>query len=327
MAAEDQVNLIIEQALAIAQQKSDEASAFAQDAATAAQSYPMGGSIARASSPASRTYLEPQVYIPKTATGVDNVLFNETYRKIFTDLVGSFEDFFTRYFPNEGDYLAKAQQWLSDVLDGKTGLPTAVEDQLWQRERSRVLTDAARASEELTASFASRGFPLPPGALQHGQHLLQSDAQNRIAQSSREVAIKQAELINENMKFAVKEALDYRIKAVAAAGEYIKVLALGPELAVKLATTAVGAQAQLISAASSYYNARIGVEELQLKANMFNAGEQNETLRNAVREFSQRLRAQTDTLSAAAKSLGDQAAAALNSLHASAGIQAQSITS
>ena len=47
---------------------------------------------------------------------------------------------------------------------------------------------------------------------------------------------------------------------------------------------------------------------------------------NDVREFSQRLKARTDTLSAAARAAGDQAAAALNAVHASAQVAVQGET-
>lgn len=103
-------------------------------------------------------------------------------------------------------------------------------------------------------------------------------------------------------------------------------LALGPEIAMKLATSAAGAQAQLISAASQYYRNRIAIEELRLDAAKFNAATSAEVSMNNVREFSNRLKARTDTLAAAARAAGDQAAAALNAVHASAQVAVQGET-
>ena len=82
----------------------------------------------------------------------------------------------------------------------------------------------------------------------------------------------------------------------------------------------------MISAASQYYRNRIAVEELKLDAAKFSAGTQAEMSMNNVREFSQRLKARTDTLSAAARAAGDQAAAALNAVHASAQVAVQGET-
>ena len=101
---------------------------------------------------------------------------------------------------------------------------------------------------------------------------------------------------------------------------------MGPEIAARLATSAAGAQAQLISAASQHYRTRISVEELKLEVAKFNTDARNEAGMNDVREFSNRLRARAETLAAAARAEGDQAAAALNAVHASAQVSVQGET-
>lgn len=323
MSAEALVESIINQALATGAQKSEQATAFANQAITASSGF---SSFSPSQIVFSLGSIEPPVTIPTNAAGVDGALYDSTYGKIITDLSDKFAGFFAEYFPNECDYLQEAQVKLCEMLDGGTGIPAHVEAQIWQRDRSRVLEDVSRARDDVLATFASRGFPLPPGAAAHTIRLAEVDANNKIAQQSRDVAIKHVEILVENIKFAVQQALDYRIKGIQAAGDYIKVLALGPEIAMKLATSAAGAQAQLISAASQYYRNRIAVEELRLDAAKFNADARNEAGMNDVREFSNRLRARVETLSAAARAAGDQASAALNAVHASAGIAVQGET-
>lgn len=323
MSAEALVEQIINQALTVASEKSDLATKFSESAITASMG---SSSFGGASVTFSPNAVEPPVTIPANAVGVDGALYNTTYGKIITDLSDKFANFFTEYFPNECDYLQEAQVKLCETLAGGTGIPAHVENQIWQRDRTRVLEDVSRARDDVLATFAARGFPMPPGAAAHTMRLAEVDANNKIAQQSRDVAIKHVEILIENIKFAIQQALDYRIKGIQAAGDYIKVLALGPEIAMKLATSAAGAQAQLISAASQYYRNRIAVEELRLDAEKFNAGLKNEAGINHVREFSQRLKARTDTLSAAARAAGDQAAAALNAVHASAQVAVQGET-
>lgn len=323
MSAEVLVESIINQALATAAEKSDLADTYSERAITAS----MGSSspVFRPLTFATRN-IEPPVRIPMNATGVDVALYGSTYSQIITDLSGKFAGFFSEYFPNECDYLQEAQTKLCEMLAGGTGIPAHVENQIWQRDRSRVLEDVSRARDDVLATFAARGFPLPPGAAAHTMRLAEVDANNKIAQQSRDVAIKHVEILIENIKFAIQQALDYRIKGIQAAGDYIKVLALGPDIAMKLATSAAGAQAQLITAASSYYRNRIAVEELRLDALKFNASGRLESSIAHVRAFSDRLRAQSDTLAAAARAAGDQAAAALNAVHASAQIAVQGET-
>lgn len=320
MSAEALVEQIINQALATAAEKSDLATAFANQAVTASGGFSSFAPQQVVFSPAN---VEPPVNIPMNAAGVDGALYGSTYNQIVADLSGKFAGFFSEYFPSECDYLTRAQTQLCEILDGGSGIPAHVENQIWQRDRSRVLEDVSRARDDVLATFAARGFPLPPGAAAHTMRLAEVDANNKIAQQSRDVAIKHVEILIENIKFAVQQALDYRVKGIQAAGDYIKTLALGPEIAMKLATSAAGAQAQLISAASQYYRNRIAVEELRLDVAKFNADARNEAGINDVREFSQRLKARADTLSAAARAAGDQAAAALNAVHASAQVAVQ----
>lgn len=323
MSAEALVESIINQALQTAAEKADLADTFSQQAITASMGSSSSGFVSISFHPDS---VEPPVNIPMNAAGVDGALYGSTYAQIVADLSGKFAGFFAEYFPNECDYLQEAQTKLCEMLAGGTGIPAHVENQIWQRDRSRVLEDVSRARDDVLATFASRGFPLPPGAAAHAMRLAEVDANNKIAQQSRDVAIKHVDILIENIKFAVQQALDYRIKGIAAAGEYIKVLALGPEIAMKLATSAAGAQAQLISAASQYYRNRIAVEELKLDVLKFNASTSAELSMNNVREFSNRLKARTDTLAAAARAAGDQAAAALNAVHASAQVAVQGET-
>ena len=323
MSAEALVEKIINQALTVAAEKSAEASKFSADASTAAMGFSSAAFTGLNFTPAA---VEPPVTIPMNAAGVDGALYGSTYDQIITDLSGKFAGFFSEYFPNECDYLQEAQAKLCDMLEGGSGIPAHVENQIWQRDRSRVLEDVNRARDDVLSTFAARGFPLPPGAAAHTMRLAEVDANNKIAQQSRDVAIKHVEILIENIKFAIQQALDYRIKGIQAAGDYIRVLALGPEIAMKLATSAAGAQAQLISAASQYYRNRIAVEELKLDVAKFNADARNEAGMNDVREFSNRLRARVETLAAAARAAGDQAAAALNAVHASAGIAVQGET-
>jgi hypothetical protein len=321
MSAESLVEDIINQAIETGIAKSAEATAFADRADVAAQGWIGGNPNLVSFTPES---IEPPVNIPMNATGLDVALYGTNYERIIDDLSNQFATFFATYFPDECDYIAHAQQWICDALtEGGTGINAAVEDQIWQRDRARVLKEVNRASTEALATFAARGFPIPPGAAQHQVYMAQQEAQDKIAQHSRDVAIKQAELEIENVKFAVQQALDYRIKGIAAAADYIKTLALGPEIAMKLATSAASAQANLISAASSYYNARIRIEEIKLDVKKTNASESNTIQRQEIIEFGNRLAHRSSVLSAAATAAGNQAASALNAVHASAQIAVQ----
>jgi len=314
---------------------------------------------------------EPPVQIPTLAEGASIEMFSSWWLQINDALVDNFTWFIDNYFPNECDYLGKAQSWICKTLaEGGTGMAPAVEEQIWQRDRARLLRDSKRATDELLATFASRGFPLPPGAAVAATLSINKDAQDKIAQASRDVAIKQAEIEIENVRFAVENAIKLYTGAIAAAGDFIKALAGTTGNMSQLIPSVTDSQAKLISAASEYYRARISVEELRLKAAMPVAewgqrvNEKNvdnsmvlinkqvdadlelykaDLSRDEMRlkaalptaEMEMRtneknvdvdlaiIKAKVDAAVAAAQSLGTQAAAALNGLHASASIQGQ----
>ena len=272
--------------------------------------------------------VEPAVFIPKNAEAASVAKMTELSDAVIDKLAGLFSGYMGEYFPNECGYLEKAQRWICDTIEnGGTGIPSHVEDQIWQRDRSRVLEETNRARDEVFASFAARGFPVPPGAALHAIRLSQTEASNRIAQQSRDVAIKQAEIEVENIRFAVDKAISLYGSAVAAASDYVKALSVGPTSAMQIVPSITDSQSRLIGAAGDYYRARIAVKELELKARLPNAEfEQNARIKNGDWQM-QMIRNKVDAAISAAQALSTQAAAALNGLHASTSLGASSSNS
>jgi hypothetical protein len=272
--------------------------------------------------------IEPLVDIPTTAAGATVEKFEEYTDLVIDKLSGLFAGYLSTYFPDERAVLGEAEAWLTQALTtGGTGLAPAIEDQIWQRDRARLLAEASRISDELVAAFAARGFPLPPGALLHQQYLVQRDTQDKIAQSSREAAIKAAEMELDNIRFAVQQAVDLYKAAMANAADYIKALSIGPQVGMQIVPSVTDSQSRLISAASEYYRARIGVEELKLKAKLPDAEwEQAARIKNGdwVMEM---VKNRVSAAIEAARGLSTQAAAALNGLHASVSVGASASNS
>jgi len=96
---------------------------------------------------------------------------------------------------------------LDDITNGATGLPAAIEQALWDRARSREELATIRLKDDANADFLKRGFTMPPGALAKRRLQAERDALNTAATLNRDIAIKQAELIVENAKFAITSAM------------------------------------------------------------------------------------------------------------------------
>ncbi|THF55904.1 hypothetical protein [Pseudothauera rhizosphaerae] len=324
MAAEDFVADIIEQALTTAAEKAAEFTDFAEQAITASS-----GSASINYTPVAFTPddVEPNVTIPEEAAGLDMELYDEVRSQIVSDLTTAFSDFFSEFFPTGGS-LAAAQSWLTNAItNGGTGIKPEIENQIWDRECARTLRETNRSGEEIIGIFAARGFPLPSGALQHQISLNQQNALQQNAESSRARAIEAARMEVENVRFAVAQAIDYMTNGIAAAGDYVRIIALGPQIAEKLATSSSDAQARLISAANGFFNTRVRLQEIDWDVIKFNALQKVDVAKADLHEFSNRLTARTRTLGDAAQAAGNQAAAALNAVHASAQVAVQSETS
>lgn len=261
---------------------------------------------------------EPNVAIPSRASGIDTAVFNSMYGQIINDLSDRYADWLIRYFPFNAALMNAVEAKLLAMVNGGTGINAGVEAQIWQRDRDRISAEAATATDEAVAIWASKGFALPPGAANASIAAIQRKRAADVAAVSRDAAIKAFEAELENVKFAITTAIDYRTKVLNAAGDYIRALAVAPNIASDMSTQSADAQARLISAAASYYNARISAAELAQKNDMFDLDQEMRAAiasqDGAIKMVENRVRAAVSVM----ESLGHQAAAALNGLNATA---------
>lgn len=259
---------------------------------------------------------EPSVSIP---TAVDSTaimdLFDTKYIELIDELVTRFTAFRTSYFPDESAAYTAAENWLQDALaNPQAGLPVAVQNQIFGDDRDRIVADAARASEDAIAVFATRRYPLPSGVSAAVVADIQQKAQQEISASSRKVALVSVE----QLRFVVEKTLSLRQIAMASAIDYVKALASGPDVASGLINVGYDAQSKLISAASSFYNSRIAAAELVGKTSQYNvsatlqAAEKNQAADMGIIE--DRLKA----LLAEISSIASMATSLYNNLHANA---------
>lgn len=265
---------------------------------------------------------KPNVLIPEEATGPDIITFLDYNEQIIDKLVVLFANYITTYFPSNAASLSATETWLQNSIDnGGTGINAAVEAQIWERDRSRILDEANRADEEVKALWATRGFPLPPGALTYQTAMIQQKAQDAISAASRDTAIKVFQTEVEGIRFAVESAIKLRQVAVSSAGDYIKAMAGSQQIAQALVTSQSELQARLITAAASFYNADIQAAEAMFRSRATNAGFAQESGKVNATIGAQDRHKRGDVAVAAADAVARQAAAMNNNLHTSVGVQ------
>lgn len=158
---------------------------------------------------------------------------------------------------------------LTTMLLGGTGLPPAIEQAIWDRSRAREDVIAKKATQETYEEFSARGFSLPPGAL--AGRVAEVWQKNREATStlSRDVAVKQAEMEIDNMKFAVSTGIQLEGQMMTYSGQYA-------QRALEAAKTTVQVAIDIFNAQVALYNARL--QAYQTEAQVYRELIQAETL-------------------------------------------------
>ncbi len=293
--------------------------------ATTANSYtgaiPTGGTAPTWSAGSAQDFItpiEPDVEIPRVAEGAELAKFHLLSDAIIDKLVDVFRNYLTEFLPNECPYLERAQRWICRTLSGQnpTGLEAFIEQQIWDRERDRILAERDRAKATAYSDFASRGYPMPPGALNEAILVLERENMKQIGESSRTIAIEMAKIELENMRFAVEQAIALYTGATSAAGEYIKALALGPQIGMEVIPSVTDSQSKLIEAANSYYQSRIQIAELRQKNYQFNVEMGNRAASENAALSADMRKAYVQAAVDKAKVAATQASAALNAVSA-----------
>lgn len=258
MSAETTVQTVIDNAIAKADQLIEEAKGYSEAAQTAAASF------VSFDPPGLNTW-EPAP-VPDFTPNEDLSMlfrteFDAAYAKYLDLLSGKIAEFLTNYFPDVSVALQAAERWLTNTIEnGGTGLPVAVENAIWQRGRDKELIDAGRMEQEAIAGVAARGFALPTGALVARLQEVQLAASDKISTYAREVAIKQAEIEIQNIRFAVEQALAHRRAVIMGSLEYMRAWMLAPDAALKEASGMVGAKGNLFRDSIAYYEVMLRAE-------------------------------------------------------------------
>lgn len=312
MSTETTVQDIINAGRAAASELVDEAVAFADQAQTAASTSITG-------LPDVPYPTEPDIDIPPFINPDQDLSadFTNTFDNAIADWTPEFRSEFTSfldtYYPDFNDCLGSVEEWICNTIEnGGTGMSAAVEDAIWQRSRSREALELNRQKQELTKNWAGRGFTLPPGVLIEGLMTLDQDLANKVSTHSRDVAIKQAEIEIENVRFAVQQGAQLRIAVMQAAVSYINAYMQPWKLAIEKASALVDSKTRLWQSSAAYYNALIAAEELHLKYDQLNMERGIELGKLSVEQTIAIVRARVDAAIASADTLGSAASAALS---------------
>lgn len=103
--------------------------------------------------------------------------------------------------------LSQLQAMIAARIQGGTGLNPAVEQAIWDRSRDRETKLAMAREQEVMRGAEALGFPLPSGVLAGQLADARREYHDKLSDLSRDIAIKQADLEQSNVKDAITQGL------------------------------------------------------------------------------------------------------------------------
>ncbi|MBS0453944.1 MAG: hypothetical protein JSS14_21800 [Proteobacteria bacterium] len=274
------------------------------------------------------SYLPPVAPILPEDNPMDGeAIYNAHKDEMITLIENQFAGFISTYFPNP-QYFNHAMDWCDRAIQqGGSGLSPAVEQQLWERGRARILADTERTEEEAMASWANKRWPVPPGALTNQINQIRLDAGRKLAEQSRDISIKSFDTEIENVRFAVKEVIDQRKVALDSAGDYIRTIMLGPQTAMQLATGLANIRSELSRNLVALYTAQVTALDPKVRLAITDAQLKIEGEKANLAAKEQSMDAKVKAAIAGAQMVAQQAAAGLNAINAQASVSGQDVSS
>lgn len=187
--------------------------------------------------------------------------FTAAYRDMYPAMVLALEDrmdaALVRFNPRYHAQMEAIETQLTRYLAGGTGLDPTVENAIYERAKDKGNAEYLRAERAAYDGAASRGFTIPDGiALAAAQNARQAAADNN-ARSANEIAIKQAEMEQANLQFAVTTSAALRNSALSAALAYHGNLIQINGQALDYAKSVLGAMVQIYNLTLESFKAKL----------------------------------------------------------------------
>ena len=150
--------------------------------------------------------------------------FTAAYREAAPSMVaaldGQLDSMLARYNPQYKTQMSAIESKLSQYLAGGTALTPAVENAIYERTRDKVSAEYRRTRDTAFKDAAKRGFTLPSGALFSAMQQARQGGADNNARAAIDIAVKQAELEQQNMQFAVTTSTGLRTAVLSASISY-----------------------------------------------------------------------------------------------------------
>jgi hypothetical protein len=252
--------------------------------------------------------------------------FSTDVREAFDYAFGQFNDdiqpqiinYLDAFFPDIAEAIkTDSDDWIINTIANGRFVPIDVENALWNRARDKEIQESLRQERSIIEATAARGFNAPNGVLTYTIAANQQETSKRLTAINREIAIKAFDVMNENTKFAIQQAVGLRTAFVGALGDFIKTAMAQPNQANDYAKLILTAKSGLYDSAVNLYRAKISEEQMRTSVALENRGlelKSSQLLVDSVADVNKtqiaKANVQANTAIQAAESLSKIAAAA-----------------
>lgn len=267
--------------------------------------------------PNSNTGFEIAAIEPVIPTTIDSTLsYEANLDKLVALLSGQLASFFNTYYPLASDAFDEATGWLvNTITNGGTGINVTIEDQVWQRDRDRIVADTRRVKNQISTGYAAKGYFIPSGSMLKKMEQAEYEGSGKLGIASTSVAAKQLEIEIETIKFAIGKAIDSRTMAMNAAADYIRAIASSPDAAARVAGLNTDSQSKMVSAYSNWYSTKLDRDKIILSSKLAEMNSRDDIYKHRRDNATRNSQVDVQALAAAAEVFGKTASAALSSLN------------
>ncbi len=197
--------------------------------------------------------------------------FTAAYRQAAPSMVsaleGQIDAMLAKYNPQYSAQMARIEDKLTSYMAGGTALTPATEDAIYERTKDKVHAETRRAQEAAYMDAAKRGFTMPSGALMSAVRQARQAGADNNARAAVDIAVKMAEMEQQNMQFAVTTSTTLRTTMLSAALSYHQNLISLNGQALDYAKSIMSAMIELYNTLVREYSARL--EGYKAEASVF----------------------------------------------------------
>jgi len=179
------------------------------------------------------------------------------------------DEWMAKYFPAIFEcFKTMPEEVLCDIMSGVKpfGVDKTVFEMVWHNARDRAYRTVNSEVDTLAATFSSRGFALPPGAMVDLVAQAERTGRDSILDVNRDQAMKDADIKVDLLKHALSLATQLKVGLLNTMADFYRMWATLPDKDIERARVRAQAMSAFYQALSAYYNVELGFQELTLKA-------------------------------------------------------------